>query len=151
MVDEAVEQRDAFVVTDQIMKAVEGSEDYGSLTDLYIQCRDEEEALKRENTDKNTPIKNLKNILEGKLLAMIEASGLESVKTSAGTVYKLPKTSAKVADWQVLLDYIKKNDAFDLLTKNVSKDAVKARIEESNEIVPGVDMYTIITVGIRRS
>lgn len=133
-----------------LIKAVDKSTDYDSLTAVYIQCRDAKEELKREITEKTAPVDSLMKTIEGKLLSMIEESGLESVRTASGTVYKMPKTSAKVADWKIFLDYVKKNDAFDLLVKNVSKDAVKARIEESNEIVPGIDMYTIITVGIRR-
>jgi hypothetical protein len=138
-------------VSPELIAAVGKSEDLDSLTATYIQCRDGKEQIKRELTDRQAPLDSLMKLIEGKLLARLEKDNVESVRTSSGTIYKMPKTSAKVADWQVLLEYIKKNDAFDLLVKNVSKDAVKARIEELNEIVPGVDMYTIVNVGIRRA
>lgn len=138
-------------ISDELIKAVEKSTDYDSLVATYIACRDGKEIIKREMTDRTKPLDGVMKLIEGKLLKQIEDSGVESVKTASGTVYKLPKTSAKVADWNVLLEYIKKNDAFDLLKKDVSKDAVKARIDEHDEPVPGVDMYTIITVGVRRS
>lgn len=138
-------------INEQLIKAVDKATDYDSLTAVYINCRDAKEELKREITERTAPVDSLMKTIEGKLLAMLEAANVESIRTESGTIYKMPKTSVKVADWQVLLAYIKKNDAFDLLTKAVSKDAVKARIDESNEIVPGVDLYTVINVGIRRS
>jgi hypothetical protein len=138
-------------VTEQLIKAADDSTDINSLVSLYVQLRDAKEEIKRLMTEKQKPIIDLMDSLETKMLGLLDASGMDSAKTSSGTVYRTPKTNAKVADWNVLIAYVVANEAYDLLTKSVAKDAVKSRIEETGEIVPGVDMYTFNTVGVRRS
>lgn len=138
-------------VTPELVAAVEKSEDLNSLVQVYISCRDGKEELKRQKAVLEAPLDDLMKTLEGRMMTMLDKTKQESARTAAGTVYKTKKTSAKVADWNILVDYIKKNDAYDLLTKAVSKDAVKARIDAKGEIVPGVDMVTFIEVGVRKS
>jgi len=138
-------------ISKELIEAVETCKDFGSLVQTYVMLRDEKEQAKREFTEKTAPMDSLLKTLDSKLLLMLDESGQESAKTASGTVYKTTKTSAKVADWNVLIAYVKKHDAYDLLTKNVSKDAVNARVKESGEIVPGVDLVKFVDVGVRRA
>jgi hypothetical protein len=138
-------------ITPELIAAVDESTDMKSLTDVYLKCRSLREELKRAYTDADKPVKDFMDHMEAKMLSILDSQKLESVTTSHGTVYRSTQTRAKVADWKVFVAYIKKNDAFDLLKKDVSKDAVKARIEDSGEVVPGVDIYSFHVANVRKS
>jgi hypothetical protein len=149
VVEETDEQKEAKVSA--ILDAIGKSKDYGELVGFYVDYRDAKEQIKKEMTERIAGVEVFMDRIEGRLLEMLMESGQDSAKTPYGTAYKSTKTSAKVADWNVLIGYIKKNDAYDLLTKNVSKDAIKARMEDTGEIVPGVNLTTYQEVGIRRA
>ena len=78
------------------------------------------------------------------------------MKTAHGTAYIAYRESATVADWDVLLGFIKKSEAWDLLERRVSKSAVKDRMEEDRngnyhqEPPPGVNFVRIEGVNVRR-
>lgn len=146
-----IDDQTIFTVSDDLRAAVDATKDFDSLVQAYIIARDAKEQIKRITTEWSAPIDGLMTVIESKFKEMLDATGQESAKTASGTVYKTLRTSAKVADWNVLLAYIIKHDAYDLLTKNVSKDAAKARMEETGEIVPGVDFVRFIDVGVRRA
>lgn len=137
--------------TNTVLEAISKASDYSDLVGYYVDFRDQKEQIKKEMTQRISAVEVFMDRIEGRLLELLTESGQDSAKTKFGTAYKSPKTSARVADWNVLIGYIKANDAYDLLTKNVSKDAVKARMTETGEVVPGVDLVTIQTVGIRRA
>lgn len=116
----------------------------------YLLLRDEKERLKREFTDQTEDLDAGMKRIEAELHRCLQESGLENFGSKRGTVYKVKKTFANVADWNVLLGYIRETESFDLLTKAVSKEAVVSRIEETGLVVPGVNITKTETVGIRR-
>lgn len=134
-----------------LSKAIEESKDVDFLVATYVTLRDLKEEVKREESEKLSPINNLMNSVKTELLKFLDESGQEAARTAHGTAYKTRKTTARVADWNFVLDYIKKNDAWDILTHAVSKDAVQSRVEETGEIIPGVDLVTMIDVNVRGS
>lgn len=136
---------------DQLSAAISGANDIAELVGHYVGFRDKKEELKRFRTELESGLDAFMESIENRLLQVLDASGQESAKTKFGTAYKKKSTSTKVADWNVLIGYVKENDAYDILTKSVAKDAVKQRIEETGEPVPGVDLVTWIEVGIRRA
>jgi hypothetical protein len=138
-------------ISKELEDAVASTKDFNALVQTYVLMRDRKEELKRERAEQDAPINDLMDKIEVKLLGLLKESGQDSAKTSSGTAYKSTQSRAKIADWNIFIDYIKKNDAWDLLTKAVAKDAVRARIEDTGEIVPGIDLYSFETVGIRRS
>lgn len=134
-----------------ILKAIGEATNISDLVGHYIDFRDEKEAIKRKFTeDQAVPIAYMDRI-EARLLTLLTESGQDSAKTPFGTAYKAAKTSAKVSDWNSLIEYVKREDAYDLLTKGVAKDAVIARIDATSEVVPGVDIIKFVEVNIRRS
>jgi hypothetical protein len=149
--NEEQEELDQQQKREAILQVIAETKDYSQLVEAYVGQRDEKEELKRKYTEDANKITEIMDAIEGRILALLQESGQESAKTKFGTAYKSPKSSVKIADWNVFINYVKKNDAFDLLTKNVSKDAVISRIECTQEIVPGVNIIRFETVGIRRS
>lgn len=75
----------------------------------------------------------------------VRAEILEALKTSgaggiAGKTHRaevVRKTTPQVADWSMLYEYIKENNAFELIQRRLSNPAVKERWDDKVEI-PGV-------------
>ena len=81
----------------------------------------------------------------------LNKAGGDSLKTAAGTAYKTTQTSATVKDWPATFEFIRRNEAWDLLEHRVSKTAVLAVIEETQAPVPGVKITQETSLNIRRS
>lgn len=120
------------------------------LVQLYIGLRD---AVAAEKADFETRVADKKakqEKIEGILLHRFQESGDESVTTKFGTAYKTTKKYASVADWDSLLDYIKTENVWELLTHAVSKTVVEQFVAANDELPPGVNWRTEVTLGFRR-
>lgn len=81
-----------------------------------------------------------------KTLPKSEASGVAG-KTARVTV--VSKEVPQVKDWPKFYAYVKKHDAFELLQRRLSKEAVEERLEEEKTI-PGVEMFVTPTVSLNK-
>ena len=100
-------------------------------------------------------IKEAEEKLEGFLLWSLQNSGLtkmgvESPTLGKVTIFNRTKTSYRVGDWDTVLDYVKSNNAYDLLVKNVSSTAVKEAVEAGVE-VPGLNVFQEEVVSVRKT
>lgn len=122
----------------------------------YVELRDRKAALEKTVREQTAQLDNLMNAIETRLTAFLDEQGVTSLKSPSGTVYFTHRESATVADWVAVLDYIRANEAWDLLEHRVSKTAVKALMEEDRNgeyqkpPPPGVDFRRFRTVGVRR-
>lgn len=128
-----------------------------ALTMKYVELRDRKAAIEKEAEIQVNKLKVLMDGIEGKLKEIMTTNGVTSLKTPHGTAYIAYRDSASVADWDVLLDFIREKEAWDLLEHRVSKTAVKDRMEEDrngqfvNPPPPGVNFVRFEGVNIRRS
>jgi hypothetical protein len=125
--------------------------DYNELVGHYVRLRDKKAEHKAEYDAKVKKIDEALEKIEQKLLALFNESGMESVRTEAGTAYKSLQTSANVADRDAFFQFVKDNDAFELLEARVSKKAVEEFKAANEELPPGVNWNARFTVNIRRS
>ena len=63
-----------------------------------------------------------------------EGNGL---KTEMATAYWQSNTKVDVKDWNAVMEYVAKNDAFDILQKRISPAQLKARID-AGAVIAGV-------------
>ena len=116
----------------------------------YLEFRDEkariEEAAK---TQTRVVVENMDK-LEAWLRLKAEAEGVESFRTDFGTAFFATVDFAQVADWSSTLPYIIKNEAWDLLEKRVSKTAVRAIINETKAVPPGINYGTKRELNVRK-
>ena len=61
-----------------------------------------------------------------------EGNGL---KTECATAYWQSNTNVKVEDWNAVMEYVSKNNAFDILQKRISPAQLEKRIEAGAKIV----------------
>ena len=89
--------------------------------------------------------------LESWLMQKADEDGVTSFKTTAGTAFVTTTDFANVADWDAVLTFIKENDAFDMLEKRVSKTAVRAHMDETGDVPPGITYGSKIGINVRKA
>ena len=116
----------------------------------YIALRNQRDAIKKEADVKAKKIDENLSKLEAWIKTQAEAQGVTSFKTSHGTAFLNTTDYASVAEWDKVLEFVRKNDAYDLLTKGVSKTAVRGFIEQTKQVPPGVNYGTKVAVQFRK-
>lgn len=116
----------------------------------FIKLRNKKEKLEREHTAKIKGIKENLNKLQAYIKQKADIDGVTSFKTSEGTASIVTKDFAQVADWDAVLAFIKKEEAWDMLEKRVSKSAVKGYIDNNKDVPNGVNYGTLLDVQVRK-
>lgn len=116
----------------------------------YIALRDRKAEIKAEYDAKAAKIDDVLDKVEAKILEYFEQSGLESIRTDAGTAYKSTRNSATVGDWDSVLAHILETENYQLLEHRVSKKAVEEYRMANEDLPPGVNWRSEVTVNVRR-
>jgi len=116
----------------------------------YIRLRSEKEDIEREMKEQVELVKAKMAKLEAWFQQYLDESGQTSAKTREGTVFVTTTDYARVADWDKVLEFIKTREAYDLLQKRISKDAVRSYIDDSGCVPPGVNYGSKLSVNVRR-
>ena len=118
--------------------------------EAYLKYRNKKEALEAEIKDQVNELKDKMAKLEAWIKTKADAEGVTSFKTAHGTAFVTTNDYANVADWDAVLAFIKENDAYDMLEKRVSKNAVRGYIDEHKIVPSGVNYGTRIDVNVRK-
>lgn len=126
--------------------------DMNRMVRAYVKLRDARSALKKEFDGKDSELKAAQERLEGEMLRFLEANKMDSVRTDAGTFYRQEVVIPSAADWKLLYDFIRENDAFEMLERRITRKAVKEYMEANNDALPpGVQIFRKYEVNVRRS
>lgn len=123
---------------------------FNDVVTKYIQLRDKKSQLKAEYDAQVAKIDAIMDKVEGKLIEYFQETGLESIRTDAGTAYKTTRVSASVADWDMLLSHVLTSENYQLLEHRVSKKAVEEFKTANNDLPPGVNWREEVVVNIKR-
>ena len=121
------------------------------IVEKYIELRDKKAQFKAEYEAKVAEIEAGLDRIERHLLQKMQEQGLKSLPTSAGTAYIQHRTAATVADWDLLLGFIRENQSWTMLEKRVSKSAVEEFRAANDELPPGINWNESIVVNVKRS
>jgi len=116
----------------------------------YIALRDQLKVLNDAHETKTAAYKELMADRAGKLQAFLDDSGVESAKTANGTVYSTTRYTASLRDANAFMDFVRKNELWDLLDKRANANAVRDYIADTKTEPPGVNLSALKTVGVRR-
>lgn len=116
----------------------------------YMKLRSQKEAIEAEVKDKVAGIKAKMEKLESWIKEQADLQGVTSFKTKHGTAFLTTTDYANVADWDAVLDFIRTQEAYDMLEKRISKIAVRGYIEANKAVPPGVNYGTKLEVNIRK-
>lgn len=124
---------------------------YDEIVAAYIKYRDVKAQYKAEYDAKVAKIDQVLAKIEGKLLAYFNDTGLESIRTDAGTAYRSIKTTASVADRDIFLDFVRDHDAWELMETRASKKAIEEYRDANDDLPPGINWSAVATLNVRRS
>lgn len=122
-----------------------------AIVERYIRLRDVKQQFKAEYEAKCAGVDEMLKKVEGIVLKHFQDTGAESVKTAHGTAYTTTRSSAKVADWDAFLQFVKDTDHWDMLERRCTKKVVEEFKAEHQDLPPGLSWSEEITVNIRRS
>ena len=122
------------------------------LVKIYIKMRDARSVLATEYEKKDNEIKDQMYLVEQTLLEICKNAGADSIKTGAGTVIRGVKTSYWTSDWEAMHNFIKENDALELLERRVAQWAMGEFLKANPDKMPkGMNVESKYTVTVRRS
>ena len=116
----------------------------------YMKLRSQKESMEAEVKDRVSTIKAKMEKLEAWIKEQADAQGVTSFKTKHGTAFLTTTDYANVADWDAVLDFIRENEAYDMLEKRISKIAVRGYIDLNKAVPAGVNYGTKLEVNIRK-
>lgn len=122
----------------------------GDVIRTYAKLRDQKAAVEGEVKDRVAQIKGKMDKLEAYLKEQMDAQGLTSFKSEYGTAFLTTTDFANVANWDEVLQFIKDNEAYDMLEKRVSKTAVREYMDKIKRVPPGITYGTKLDVNIRK-
>lgn len=121
------------------------------IVEKYIALRDAKAKHKAEYEAKVAEIEVALDRIEKHLLEKMQEQGLKSLPTGAGTAYISHRTSATVADWDSVLQFVREHDAWQMLEKRVSKTAIEEFRAANDDLPPGINWYESVVVNVKRS
>jgi hypothetical protein len=90
----------------------------------------------------------VKNALKDQMLAL----GVKSVKTEQGTVTLSQKVRYNASDWDAFKEFIKEQDALDLLEKRIAQTNMAMFLKENpNLLPPGLNSHSEYAISVRKS
>jgi hypothetical protein len=122
----------------------------GDVIRTYAKLRDQKAAVEGEVKDRVAQIKGKMDKLEAYLKDQMDAQGLTQFKSDYGTAFLTTTDFANVANWDEVLQFIKDNEAYDMLEKRVSKTAVRGYMDKNKRVPPGITYGTKLDVNIRK-
>lgn len=117
----------------------------------YMRLRAKREAIENETKERVRSIKENMSKIEAWLKAKADQDGVTSFKTAHGTAFLTTTDFASVADWDAVLEFIRQEEAYDMLEKRVSKAAVRGYIEANKEVPPGITYGTRVDINVRKA
>lgn len=116
----------------------------------YLRFRTKKSQITAELEAKVSELDAKMEKLENWIREQADAQGVTSFKGNSGTAFITTTDYAQVADWDAMLDFIKTNNAYDMLEKRVSKTAVRGYIEMNKAVPAGVNYGTKLSVNVRK-
>lgn len=121
-----------------------------AVVDTYLKLRTQKEVIEAKTKSDLVGIKEKMLKLEAWIQAKSDETGVKSFKTDAGTAFLTTSDYASVADWDATLAWVKANEAWDMLTRGVSKTSVRGYIDANKTVPDGVNFGTKVGVSVRR-
>ena len=119
----------------------------------YIKLRDKKSQLKKQYDEKVAKVDAVMDKMEAIILKTFQDSGIDSARTDAGTAYISTRTSATVGSRKEFLSWVLQDpDERSIFLENrVSKVAVEQFKAANDDLPPGINFRSEVTVGVRRA
>lgn len=106
------------------------------LIKAYIKLRTERQKVLHAFEEQDNELKAQQEMVSEKLLEMCKETGADSIKTSFGTASRKVSTRYWTSDWSSMYDFIRENDAFQLMEQRVHQTNMKKFLEDNPDKCP---------------
>ena len=126
---------------------------FDELVANYIKLRDKKSQLKKQYDERVAKVDAVMDKMEAIILKTFQDSGIDSARTDAGTAYISTRTSATVGSREEFLSWVLQDpDERSIFLENrVSKVAVEQFKAANDDLPPGINFRSEVTVGVRRA
>jgi len=125
--------------------------DLDRMTASYVALRDKIKAIKEVHANQLQPYQDGLETLNTWLLDQLNKTGAKHIATESGTIYRITRVSASLADSDVFWKYVLDNQEWRLLDRRANVTGVQAHINEKGDLPPGVNLNQYSEAGVRRS
>lgn len=121
------------------------------LAKIYRKIRASIDVLTQEYDQKVEALKEQQNELKNAMKDQMKALGVTSVRTPEGTVVLSVKTRYSTQDWESFKEFVKENDALDLLEKRIAQGNMAQFLTDNPGLVPpGLNTSSEYDVSVRK-
>jgi len=106
------------------------------LVGIYLKIRNAIEAKEEQHKAELQELKDQFEVIGGKLLEICNEQGVDSIKTSAGTVSRRVSSRYWTSDWDSMYSFIKENDAPFLLEQRIHNSNMREFLENNPDRFP---------------
>lgn len=125
--------------------------DADRLVKAYVRIRDAKAKLTSDYDAEFERLDNLLKLVETELLEVCKATGQDGGKTANGTFTRTVKTRYWTSDWKSMYDFIKENNALELLEQRVAQGNMKTFLKENPDKMPaGMNVDSRYSITVRR-
>lgn len=123
------------------------------LVDVYLSIRNERKLLLSQYEAADGLLKGDMEQLEAALLNVCNTINANSLNTKSGTVIRSVKERFVCSDWDNFKEFIRENDAVDVLERRIHQGNFKALLEEreGEGLPPGVNCMREFAITVRKS
>lgn len=105
----------------------------------YLKLRELKAQMEKGHKERIGKVTEKMARLEAGFLKFFEETGQESARTRYGTPYTVLRESVTVSSRDDFLDFVRENEAWDMLENRASKTAVLEYKNEHEELPPGLN------------
>jgi predicted Zn-dependent peptidase len=117
------------------------------LVRIYMKMRAKLQEIDKEVEEIKEQQKEVKSAIKDQM----QAVGMQSAKTTFGTVSLVQKTRYYTHDWESMKAFIIENDAVDLLEKRISQANMALFLKENpTKHPPGLDSMSEFDISVRK-
>ena len=110
--------------------------DLNRLVRVYVKIRDKKMEIANKFREEEQSLNEKLNLIKEELLKHCEESGMESVRTEAGTFYRSVKNKYWTGDWEAMNTFLLEHQCVDLLEKRIHQGNMKQFLEENPDLLP---------------
>jgi len=106
------------------------------LVGIYLKIRNAIEAKEEQHKTEIQDLKDQFEVIGNKLLDICNEQGVDSLRTSAGTVSRRVSSRYWTSDWDSMYQFIKQNDAPFLLEQRIHNSNMRQFLEDNPDKFP---------------
>jgi len=122
---------------------------YDQVVQWYLESRNAIDEIEAKAEKDKAPYREKMAVCEAWITKQAASDGLTTVPTKHGTAYWSTHACCTCASRDMLFDYVREHQAWDLLESRPSKKAVQSLVEATGAPPPGVNYSTFRKLVVR--